>query len=64
MDPIIKAAIPVLPAADTTASLNWWTQVCGFTETFRDATPPTYAGIHRDEAHLHLAGMDDKELAR
>jgi hypothetical protein len=45
MEPIIKGAIPVLPAADTTESLNWWTQVCGFKETFRDNTPPTYVGM-------------------
>src|SRR5262244_2406698 len=64
MDPIIKAAIPVLPAADTTESLKWWTGVCGFQEVFRDATPPTYAGIRRGEAHLHIAAMSDQELAR
>jgi predicted enzyme related to lactoylglutathione lyase len=64
MDPIIKGAIPVLPAADTPESLKWWTQVCGFTESFRDATPPTYAVINRGEAHLHIAGMNDKKLAR
>jgi predicted enzyme related to lactoylglutathione lyase len=23
-----------------------------------------YAGIRRDDAHLHIAGMDDRELAR
>jgi hypothetical protein len=59
MDPIIKGAIPVLPAADTTESLNWWTEICGFKETFRDATPPNYAGINRDDAYLHMAGMSD-----
>ena len=64
MEPTIKGAIPVLPAADTAESLNWWTQVCGFDETFRDNTPPTYAGIRRGEAYLHIAGMDDKALAR
>jgi uncharacterized glyoxalase superfamily protein PhnB len=64
MDPIIKSAIPVLPAAETTESLNWWIEICGFKETFRDTTPPNYAGIHRGEAHLHIAGMSDKELAR
>ena len=64
MDPIIKHAIPVLPAADTTESLKWWTEVCGFEETFRDATPPVYAGLKRGDAWLHLAGMDDKALAR
>ena len=64
MEPVIKEAIPVLPAADVIRSLDWWTKVCGFKETFRDATPPTYAGVSRGEAHLHIAGMDDRELAR
>ena len=64
MDPVIKGAIPILPAADTTESLNWWTEICGFKEIFRDATPPNYAGINRGEAYLHIAGMSDKELAR
>src|SRR5437879_13615747 len=64
MDPIIKGAIPVVPAADTTESLNWWTKICGFKETFRDATPPNYVGINRGEAYLPIAGMSDKELAR
>jgi len=62
MDPIITGAIPVFPAADTTESLNWRTEICGFKETFRDATPPNYTGINRGEAYLHIAGMRDKEL--
>jgi len=64
MDTIIKHAIPVLPSSDVTQSLNWWTSVCGFEEIFRDATPPTYAGIRRGDTYLHIAGMGDKELAR
>jgi len=64
MDPIITGAIPVLPAADTTESLNWRTEICGFKETFRDATPPNYTGINSGEAYVHIAGMRDKELAR
>jgi uncharacterized glyoxalase superfamily protein PhnB len=64
MEPVIKSAIPVLPAGDTTESLNWWTKVCGFEETFRDTTPPTYAGIRRDEANLHITTIADKKLAR
>ena len=64
MEPILKSAIPVLPAADTAESLHWWTDVCGFKETFRDSTPPNYAGISRGEAYLHIAGMNDKALAR
>lgn len=64
MEPTIKGAIPVLPAADAAESLKWWTEVCGFKETFRDATPPNYAGINRGDAYLHIAGMTDKTLAR
>jgi uncharacterized glyoxalase superfamily protein PhnB len=64
MDPIIKGAIPVLPAANTAESLSWWVDICGFKETFRDATPPNYAGINRGDAHLHISAMTDKTLAR
>lgn len=64
MNATISAAIPVIPAASTEESLRWWTEVCGFEEVFRDATPPSYVGIHRGDAHLHIAGMDDKKLAR
>jgi uncharacterized glyoxalase superfamily protein PhnB len=64
MEPTIKGAIPVLPAADTAESLKWWTEICGFKETFRDNTPPNYAGINRGDAYLHISGMPDKELAR
>ena len=64
MEPVIKSAIPVLPAAVTTESLDWWTRICGFEETFRDATPPSYAGIRRDDAHLHISAIADTKLAR
>lgn len=64
MEPTIKGAIPVLPAADAVASLKWWTEICRFTETFRDNTPPNYAGINRGDAYLHISGMQDKDLAR
>ncbi len=64
MEPTIQGAIPVLPAADTAESLEWWTKICGFQETFRDATPPNYAGIKRGDAYLHIARMTDKGLAR
>jgi hypothetical protein len=64
MESTVKAVIAVLPAADVAASLRWWVEQCGFEETFRDATPPSYAGIRRGGAELHLAAMSDKELAR
>lgn len=60
----VKAAVPVLPASDVATSLAWWVGVCGFTESFRDGTPPSYAGIERDGTSLHLAGMSDARLAR
>jgi hypothetical protein len=60
----IKSAVPVLPAVDVAESLEWWTARCGFTEAFRDNTPPNYAGISGGDAHLHLAGMNDAKLAR
>jgi len=60
---MIKKAIPVLPAADAAESLKWWTEICGFTETFRDATPPNYAGISRGDASLHISGVSGKVLA-
>jgi len=64
MDVVFEAAIPVLPAADVAESLQWWTEICGFTERFRDNTPPNYVGIQRGEARAHICGMSDKELAR
>ena len=64
MEPSIKSAIPVLPAADTMEPLNWWEKICGFEETFRDTTPPTYAGIPRGGADLHISNIADKKLAR
>jgi hypothetical protein len=39
MDATIKHTIPILPAGNAMESLKWWTDICGFTETFRDATP-------------------------
>src|SRR6476620_4760808 len=64
MPATIKAAVPVIPAVDAGESLAWWVDVCGFQETFRDTTPPRYAGIARGGAHLHISAIDDKELAR
>src|SRR5262249_50733048 len=59
-----QGSMPVLPAADVVESLKWWTEICGFTETFRDNTLPNYAGIQRGKARAHICGMSDKELAR
>jgi uncharacterized glyoxalase superfamily protein PhnB len=64
MPATITSAIPILPAANTAASLAWWTTLCGFTETFRDATPPTYSGIVCHGTHMHISQMSDPVLAR
>ncbi|MBB5058869.1 putative glyoxalase superfamily protein PhnB [Granulicella aggregans] len=64
MSALVKAAVPILPATDVAASLAWWTRVCGFTETFRDSTPPNYAGISRDGASIHIASITDKAVAK
>ncbi len=63
MNTTMSAAVPVLPAADAIRSLAWWTEVCGFTEVFRDATPPRYAGLVCGGARLHVAQMSDVVLA-
>jgi len=64
MSATVNAAIPVLPAANAEESLQWWTKICGFEEVFRDNTPPSYVGIRRGEAQLHIAEMTDKQLAK
>jgi predicted enzyme related to lactoylglutathione lyase len=64
MSASVKMAVPILPAADVATSLAWWTSVCGFKETFRDNTPPNYAGIERDGASVHLACVSDPVMAR
>jgi uncharacterized glyoxalase superfamily protein PhnB len=64
MQPIFKKSIPVIPSADCSTSLHWWTTICGFEETFRDGTPPNYAGLRRGEASLHLSTVSDPTIAR
>lgn len=61
---LIERAIPVLPSANVTDSLKWWTECCGFSETFRDQTPPNYAGLKRGDVELHIGAVSDPVLAR
>ncbi len=60
----LERAVPVLPAVNITVSVQWWTQVCGFTEVFRHGDPPSYAGMSRDGVWFHLAKIDDAITAR
>lgn len=64
MSASVKSVVAVLPALDVAASLAWWTSVCGFTEVFRDSTPPNYAGIARNGASIHLACVSDPAVAK
>jgi uncharacterized glyoxalase superfamily protein PhnB len=64
MSASVRAAVPILPAVDVATSLAWWTDVCGFTESFRDNTPPNYAGISRDGASIHIASITDKTVGK
>lgn len=63
-DVTFECAIPVIPAADITESVRWWTDVCGFEEVFRHGDPPAYAGIVRGPVRLHLARVEGTALAR
>lgn len=58
-----EKAVPVLPAVDAAESAAFYIEKLGFREAFRDATPPKYIGVIRDELHLHLASAPP-ELAR
>ena len=64
MKPMFLHAIPVLPAVSIAASVQWWVEVCGFSETFRHGEPPTYAGLKRGPVLLNLVSVDGPELAR
>jgi len=64
MSALVKAAVPILPASDVAASVAWWVEVCGFTESFRDGDLPGYAGIERDGASLHIARVSDANVAK
>lgn len=61
--PSMIQSIPVLPAEDVAASLDYYVNKLGFTETFRDADKPRYAGLRRDSAWLHLS-VCEEGLAR
>ena len=43
--------------------MQWWSEVCGFTEVFRHGEPASYAGVSRDGVWLHLVKIDDVATA-
>lgn len=48
----INSSATVLPVSDLDASLRYFAEVLGFREEFRFGQ---YAGIERDECHIHLS---------
>lgn len=58
-----ERGVPVLPAASVDDSIAFYRDKLGFAETFRDATPASYAGMARDGVGFHLASVP-AELAR
>jgi predicted enzyme related to lactoylglutathione lyase len=59
MAAMFKLGVPVLPAQDLEVSLAWYRDKLGLVETFRDASPPRYLGLRRDDVHVHLTGVPD-----
>ncbi len=53
----IEKGIPILPAGSVEDSIAFYRDKLGFTETFRDATPPSYAGMARDGVGFHIASV-------
>lgn len=50
--------IPVLPVEDFNATLSFYKDKLGFSETFRDdSDAPGYVGLKRDDVELHLTGV-------
>lgn len=58
-----KEAVPVVPALDVAVTLGFFERYLGFAETFRDATPPAYAGMQRDGVTFHIFECEAKRIA-
>ena len=55
----IVCAVPVLPASDVRAAVDFYVQRLGFTEDFCYGEPPGYGGVSRDGVQVHLCAMND-----
>jgi len=47
-------AVPVVATADVRATVDYYTQVLGFSEHFIYGDPPVYAGVARDGVLLYI----------
>ncbi len=57
-----QSAVPVITTANVQATLDYYTQVLGFSEHFTYGEPPVYAGVKRDCMLLYIS-HDDKLAA-
>ncbi len=55
----ILTAVPVLPAADVRAAIDFYVQKAGFTEDFCNGEPPNYGGVSRDGVRIHLCQTNE-----
>ena len=54
---------PVLPVRDVTAAIHYYTEKLGFRLLFQDDKQnPTFAGVGRDQVHLHLQWHDEADF--
>ena len=61
---MIEQVQPVLPSQDVEASIRFYVEQLGFTLAFADAEHPTYAGMRRGGAEIHLQWHDSGEWER
>ena len=58
MNGTLQQIVPVLPSADIERDIAWYEAQTGFQAFFKD---PLYAGLRRDNLHLHLQWHADTE---
>lgn len=64
-DDNLKLVVPVLPVRNMVRSIDYYINRLGFELAFRDDDlKPSYAGIWRDRAMLHLQWHDEAEWLR
>lgn len=58
--PVVKSAIPVIPAEDLDANVQFYVEKLGFEKAFQNGD---YVGIRRDGASIHIYHHTDRNLA-
>lgn len=57
----ITSTSPILQVRDLEASLSFYCDILGFTQTFIYGEPSYYAGVSRDESCLHLNQIEENK---